>query len=85
MSEDGISEGSITKLELAELADLFDKFEFAFDPRSTAAKEAESRFEDRVRQLFEEKVLKTHPGLDFTIFNFKLRSHCRLYLRKNTP
>ena len=45
MPEDGISEGAITKIELAELAELFDKFEFAFDPRSTSAKEAESDFE----------------------------------------
>ena len=85
MPEDGVSEGAISKAELAELADLFDKFEFAFDPRSTAAKEAESEFEDRVRRIFEEKVAPSHPFLGFTVYYCKIKSLCRDYLRKNSP
>jgi hypothetical protein len=57
MPEDGISEGAITKIELAELAELFDKFEFAFDPRSTSAKEAESDFENQVHRILRKKFI----------------------------
>jgi hypothetical protein len=85
MSEDGVSEGAITKAELAELADLFDKFEFAFDPISTSAKEAESRFEDRIREIFEQKVVPAYPQLGFSIFCCKVRSLCRKYLKRNAP
>src|ERR1035437_9259540 len=61
MPEDGISEGAITKIELAELAELFDKFEFAFDPRSTSDKEAESDFENQMHRIFEEKIHPSYP------------------------
>jgi hypothetical protein len=71
MSEDGVSEGAITKAELAELADLFDK--------------AESRFEDRIREIFEQKVVPAYPQLGFSIFCCKVRSLCREYLKRNAP
>ena len=48
MSEDPIPEGTVARTEIAELAVLFDRFEFAFDPRSLVAKEAESDFEAKV-------------------------------------
>jgi hypothetical protein len=85
MSEDATSEGTITRIELTGLADLFDKFEFAFDPRSTAAKEAESEFDDKVKQLFEERVRPNHPEVGFAVFHCRLKSLCREYLRKNAP
>jgi hypothetical protein len=85
MSEDGVSEGTIAKAELAELAELFDKFEFAFDPLSTSAKEAESRFEDRTRELFQEKVVPSFPQVGFTAFHCRVRSLCREYLKRNAP
>ena len=84
MPEDGISEGAITKIELAELAELFDKFEFAFDPRSTSAKEAESDFENQMHRIFEEKIHPSYPGVGFTIFHCRINSLCREFLKKNT-
>jgi hypothetical protein len=85
MSEDGISEGVISKIELAELAELFDKFEFAFDPRSTPTKEAESDFENKVRQIFEGKIHPMWPNVGFAIFHCRVKSLCREYLKKNSP
>lgn len=85
MSEDGISEGAVSRAELAELAALFDRFEFAFDPRSIAAKEAESQFESRVVGIFEERVAPKFPEISFIAFHCRVKSLCRLYLRKNTP
>lgn len=85
MSEAGLPEGAITRLELVELAELFDKFEFAFDPRSRAAKEAESEFENRIRALFEERVASSYSSVSFTAFHCRVKSLCRSYLRKNLP
>ena len=56
MSEDRIPEGTIARDEVADLACLFDRYEFAFDPRSLAAREAQSDFEERRRTLFAERV-----------------------------
>lgn len=85
MSEDGFPEELVTRTELAELATLFDHFEFAFDPRSSLAKQAESEFDDRVRKLFEEKVVPVHPHVAFPMFYCKVKSACRTFLRKNSP
>jgi hypothetical protein len=85
MSEDRFSEGVISKIELAELADLFDKFEFAFDPRSVAAKEAESAFGDKIRAIFEERVASAFPQLTFAVFHCKTRTLCREFLKRNHP
>jgi len=85
MSEDPISEGAVTRVEIAELASLFDRFEFAFDPRSTAAKEAESEFEGGVKRLFDERVTPKHPDVSFAVFHCRVRSSCRAYLKKNAP
>jgi len=85
MPEDGTSEGIISKAELAELADLFDQFEFAFDPRSIAAKEAESAFDDKVHNLFEERVVQTYPQLAFAFFYCKVKSLCREFPKRNRP
>jgi hypothetical protein len=84
MSDDRASEGSITRAELAELAVLFDRFEFAFDPLSQVAREAESSFDDLVLRLFDEHVKPNHPSLPLDIFHHKIRSLCRAYLRKGT-
>lgn len=85
MSEDEFSEGLVTRIELAELAALFDQFEFAFDPQSGLAKQAESEFDDRVRKFFEERVVPAHPHLSFPLFYCKVKSACRTFLRKNSP
>jgi len=83
MPDEGLSEGVVTRAELAELARLFDLFEFAFDPQSTQTKEAESEFENRVREIFETRVQPQHPHLPFTTFFCRVKSACRVYLRKN--
>jgi hypothetical protein len=85
MSEDGIPQGIITRDEVAELASLFDRYEFAFDPRSRTAREAESDFEERIRTLFAERVQPRYASISFTAFHCRLKSLCRAYLRKDTP
>jgi hypothetical protein len=85
MSEAGHPEGVVSREDLAALAELFDRFEFAFDPRSTPAKEAESEFQSRVLRIFEERVLPRYPELPFPVFYCRVKSLCRLYLRKNRP
>ena len=85
MSEDGIPEGIITRDEVAELAFLFDRYEFAFDPRSLAAREAESDFEERVQRLFAERIEPRYTTVFFTAFHCRIKSLCRAYLRKNAP
>jgi hypothetical protein len=67
------------------LAVLFDRFEFAFDPRSRAAKEAESDFEAKVKRLFDERVAPKYLSVDFAAFHCRVRSLCRVYLKKNAP
>jgi hypothetical protein len=85
MSEDGIPEGIITRDEVTELAFLFDRYEFAFDPRSRTAREAESDFEERIRTLFAERVQPHYASVSFAGFHCRIKSLCRAYLRKNTP
>lgn len=85
MSEDPIPEGVVTRTEIAELAGLFDASEFAFDPLSTVAKEAESDFEAKLKELFDERVASQYPGIDFAAFHCRVRSVCRTYLKKNAP
>jgi hypothetical protein len=85
MSEDGLSEGIITRSELTDLAVVFDRFEFAFDPRARAAKEAESEFEDQVRKFYDERVVPSFPKLPFATFHCRIKSLCRTYLKKNPP
>lgn len=85
MSEDGLSEGIVTRADLTELAAIFDQFEFAFDPLSPAAKEAESQFENRVRKLFDDKVITVYPNLSYPLFHNRIRYACRTFLRKNSP
>ena len=85
MSEDGIPEGAITGDEIAELALLFDRYEFAFDPLARATKEAESEFEERVRALFTERVQPRYSSVSFAAFHCRIKSLCREHLRKNAP
>jgi len=81
--ENGFSEGLVTRVEIAELAALLDRFEFALDPRATPAKEAESRFETKVRQLFTERVANKYTSVSFVNFYCRTKSLCRTYLRRN--
>ncbi len=47
------SEGIISKSQLAEFAELFDRFEFADDPRSQQACEAERMFNAKAEIAFD--------------------------------
>jgi len=85
MSEDRIPEGAVTRTELAELASLFDRFEFAFDPRSLQAREAESEFETRLRGIFEQRVASNYASVTFAAFHCRVKSLCRTFLKKNSP
>ena len=83
MPEHGVPEGAISREDIAELAALFDRFEYAFDPLSLRAKEAESKFEDRLLLLFRERVEPNYSSVSFTGFRCRIRSLCRAYLRNN--
>jgi hypothetical protein len=85
MSEHDLPEGAISRDEIAELASQFDRFEFAFNPLSTDAKEAESDFEERIRTLFIERVQPGFPSISFAAFHCRIKACCRTYLRKNEP
>ncbi len=85
MSEDGLSERALTRAELATLAELFDKSELAFDPRSTAARSAESEFENQTRLIYEQKVHPHYASVSFTVFKNRVKTLCRQFLRKNAP
>lgn len=83
MLDDGFSERLVTQSEIAELAALFDRFEFALDPRSMSAKEAESEFDTRVHQLFQERVAPNYTSISILAFRCRIKSVCRAYLKKN--
>jgi hypothetical protein len=85
MPEHGSPEGSISREDIAELALLFDRFEYALDPLATEAKEAQSQFEDRVLVLFREKVEPNYASIDLPLFRSKVKTICRVFLRKNLP
>jgi hypothetical protein len=65
------------------LAELFDRFSFAFDPLCADAKQAESLFNDRLRELYDERVASACQSVDFTAFVAHVRTACRAYLRAN--
>jgi hypothetical protein len=74
MSEGGIPQGTITANEIAQLALLFDRYEFAFDPLSRDAREAESEFEERIKSLFSERVLPRYSSVSFATFHCRAKS-----------
>ena len=85
MSTDSPAPGALTRAELELLARLFDRFEYALDPLSRQAKEAESEFNDRVARLFEERVRVHHPQVSLIVFRSHVRAWCRRFLRQNLP
>lgn len=83
MPEDGFAEGVVTRVELAELARLFDEFQNSFDPASDTATQAKAEFNRRVKQLFEERVASRYESVEESVFRAKVRSWCREYLRRD--
>lgn len=64
---------------IAELAELFDSFNNAFDPASAAARQAEEEFYARTNALH----VAHAADIDFSVFRYELVSQCRQYLAKN--
>ena len=69
----------IPKEVIAELAELFDRFNNAFDPTSAESKRAEDAFNAKIYLLH-----ATHaPDVDFRVFRYEMISRCRKFLMKN--
>jgi len=83
MSEEPASQGIISRDDLADLAVLFDRFEFALDPTSDDCKLAEVEFEDGVDRLFRDKVAPNFPGVSLMHFRCHIRGLCRKFLKRN--
>lgn len=81
MGNDTGSEGIISPEQLNQLVSLFDRFEFALDPNSRAAKEAESEFDSLIIFLHEEAC---RQGMALTQKEFRnhVRKHCRMLINK---
>ncbi len=85
MPEDSPAGEHISQDDRAELATLFERFEFAFDPLGRIARESESEFTDRVQRLYEERVKTLFPEVSPVAFACHLKTLCRSYIRKNLP
>ena len=82
MPEDRLAEGVVTRVELAELARLFDEFQNSFDPASDAAAQAKAEFNVRVKLLFDKRVASKFQSVPESLFIAKVRTWCREYLRR---
>jgi hypothetical protein len=78
MGEEGDSGGLVSKDQLEQLVRLFDRFEYAQDPTSRDAKEAESEYYDLVDAL-NMTVGSSVPPAQFQAF---VRRHCRAIIAK---
>jgi hypothetical protein len=83
MPDAEFSEGSVSRADLAALAELFDRSELTLNPILQDAKIAEAELEDRIALLYSERVKPVHPEVTFLSFRLKVKSLCRAYLRKN--
>ena len=71
----------IPKEAIAELAELFDRFNNAFDPNSDDAQRAEDQFHAKLYALHTAHA----AGIDFRVFRYDVISRCRQFLCKNKP
>lgn len=81
MSQPG-APGAVSRVELDRLASLFDRFEFALDPDSVEAQEAERLFNQEVERIYQEKVSVNYRGLSLETFRSAVRTQCRRRLRR---
>lgn len=84
MPEDRPSGGLVTRAQLEELAALFDRFEFAIDPLSVEAREAESQFNSRIYEIFRTEIAPHYSSVSEAVFRGKIRTACRALIRKET-
>jgi hypothetical protein len=81
MGSDTGSGGIISPEQLNQLVSLFDRFEFALDPNSRDAKEAESELENLIGVLHKEAC---RQGMELALKDFRnhVRKHCRMLINK---
>ena len=82
MSEDRLAEGLVTRIELADLARLFDEFQNASDPASETTAQAKAEFNRRVKQFYDERVTRRYRSVSESVFSAKVRRWCREFLRQ---
>lgn len=83
MPEEPASQGIVSRDDIADLAVLFDRFEYALDPTSDECKLAEVEFEDCVDSLYQSKVVHSYPEVSLMQFRCHIRGLCRRFLRRN--
>ena len=79
------SEGIVSESELAQLTDLFRRFEGATDPFSTDCEAAKSEFYAILREVYVERVRAKFSDIDFSIFTSMTRKMCRHRLSRQGP
>lgn len=67
--------------EIAQLAQLFDRYNNALDPLSEDCLLAKHHFDELVGRLHAAQA----PDIQFSGFRYELVRQCRDYLRKNRP
>lgn len=80
MSEGGDAGEPIPRSELERLAGWYDRYEFADDPLSTEAREAEVALEDGINDLYERHVKPASQSVSLRDFRTHARDWCRKYL-----
>ena len=78
------TDGIVSPDDLAELADLFDRSEFAFDPLSEECREATAMFEVVLESIYDRKVKTLFPKITLHQFRCGIRKRCREFIRKNS-
>ena len=74
--------------DIARLAALFDRCQYADDPNSAPCKEAEIQFAELTRRLYEDCVRPYYETISLAEFRGKLVFECKRYLnreRKQPP
>lgn len=80
MSDSSSSGELVSKAELEEVAELFDRSEFAIDPTSADCRAADAEFSDKIELIYK-RVRVSCPDLTLVCFRSKAKSLCRAFLR----
>ena len=84
MGEHGDSGGTISKERLDRFASLFDRFEYAIDPGSRDAKEAESEFSSLLDQIYRIEVEPKFSSITPAQFKAFVRRRCQALIVEQT-